>query len=104
MPGSASARTRGRRPPGRPGPARPPGPAATGGTAALRLGCRSPQLRSDVQADLGVDDDLLGGWDPVDLESGVERNGALQQRERDRAELVVAGAAADEADAPASGR
>jgi hypothetical protein len=51
-----------------------------------------------VQPDLGVDDDLLGGRQAVGDEVGVDRDVALDQGERDRTELVVAGAAADEAD------
>src|SRR4051812_38693338 len=58
----------------------------------------SPQVGTDVQADLGVDDDLLGGGHAIDLEHRGHGDVALEQGERDRPELVVAGRAADEPD------
>lgn len=45
----------------------------------------SAQARTDVQPDLGVDDDLLRGRDAVDHELGVDRGVALEERQRDRA-------------------
>ena len=51
-----------------------------------------------MQADLGVDEDLLSGRQAVDLELGVDGDVALDHRQRDRAELVVARRGTDEAD------
>src|SRR5664279_2360034 len=56
---------------------------------------RSAQGRTDVQTGLGVDDDLLRGDHPVDLDLDVEGDAALDHRERDRPELVVARGRAD---------
>ena len=50
-----------------------------------------------MQAGLGVDHDLLGRDQPVELEGRVDRHVALEQRERDRAQLVVAARRADPA-------
>src|SRR3954470_10814423 len=73
----------------------------TGQVSTQRLpgapGLRSAQ-RADVQADLGVDQDLLHRRQAVGLELRVDRDAALEQRQGDRAELVVAGRAPDEAD------
>ena len=54
--------------------------------------------RAHVQADLGIDHDLLRSGQPVGIELGVQRHVALEQGQRDRTQLVVAGRAADEAD------
>jgi hypothetical protein len=51
-----------------------------------------------LQADLGVDQDFLRDRHAVDGELDVERHIALDHRERDRAEFVVACGGADEAD------
>src|SRR3954471_23935264 len=59
---------------------------------------RTGRLATHVEADLGVDDDLLRGRETLDLELLVERPVALDQRQRDRAQLVVAGRGADETD------
>src|SRR5690349_5278039 len=64
----------------------------------FRMTLRTSAEGADVQADLGVDDDLLGGGHLVDRQGRVDGHVALDQRERDRAELVVAGARPDEAD------
>jgi hypothetical protein len=65
--------------------------------AAGRAGHRS-EAGADVQADLGVDHGLLRCGHAVRQQRGVERHVALHDRQCDRAELVVPGRGAHEAD------
>ena len=49
-----------------------------------------------MQADFWIDQHLLGRRDPVGQHGGVRRHVALDDAERDRTELVVAGRRPDE--------
>jgi hypothetical protein len=59
---------------------------------------------ADVQADFRIYQRLLGGSDTVDHQLSVSGDCALDQAEGDRAQLVVSGGAADEADFPTFGK
>lgn len=58
---------------------------------------RSAQTWPHMQADLGIDDDLLAGGNPVGVQRLVEPDIAFDQCQRDRTQLVMACAAANPA-------